>query len=95
MSTKTSHRRHARGRRTVDQFIVDLGLPPDASRHVCRGRCTSQCDECHDIDNCVEATTRYGDLLLCKACRKNHPAIQPWRVDAVSGEFVDATGRVL
>lgn len=93
MSTKTSHRRQARGRRTVDQFVAELNVD---TRRVCRGKCRTQCDECHDIDNCVPATTQYADLLLCKGCRSNHPAVAPWGVDPATGEFVSlTTGAVL
>lgn len=94
MSTKTSHRRAARGKRTVEQFVTGLNLGD--TRRVCRGHCTSQCDGCHDIDNCVEATRQFGDLLLCKSCRSTYPATPPWRVDPESGEYVDAvTGAFL
>ena len=97
MSTKTSHRRLARHQRSLDQFIVQNGLTAALdTRRVCRGRCQSQCDECHDIDNCVEATTRYADLLLCRGCRVNHPAVEPWTVCPETGEFVNAlTGEVV
>lgn len=54
----------------------------------CIGNCQSQCDNCHTLDNCVEATRQFGDLLLCKDCRENYPAMQPWRIDPESGEYV-------
>lgn len=94
MSTKTSHRRAARGRRTLDEFVTTLNIVD--TRRVCRGKCRTQCDECHDIDNCVPATTSYANLLLCKGCRANHPAVSPWDVDPITGEFVSITdGHVL
>lgn len=34
----------------------------------CTGRCTSQCDGCHSAENCVPASVRHGDLLLCAPC---------------------------
>lgn len=34
----------------------------------CTGNCNSQCDNCHDLDNCVEAVSRRGDLILCARC---------------------------
>lgn len=96
MSTKTSHRRQAHGRRTLDQFISELGPTATDTRRVCRGKCQSQCEDCHDIDNCVEASTRFDGLLLCRRCRSNYPAVPTWHVDPESGEFVDTlTGRVL
>lgn len=103
MSTKTSHRRnHSRHQRSVAQFFVDSHLEPvlveqTVAARICRGQCRHQgCEECHDIDNCVVATTRYGDLLLCSDCREHHPVVQPWRVDPESGEYVDTlTGKVL
>lgn len=30
--------------------------------------CPSQCDRCHDLDNCVPATRQRGELLLCTSC---------------------------
>lgn len=36
--------------------------------------CQSQCDDCHDLNNCVEAVTRIGDLLLCTPCRERRMA---------------------
>jgi hypothetical protein len=30
--------------------------------------CTSQCDRCHSLENCVPATARRGELLLCDSC---------------------------
>ena len=96
MSTKTSHRRKSRQHRSVEQFFAESGLNVvRTEQRICRGRCRSQCDECHDIDNCVEGTRRYGDMVLCEGCRSHHPVIPPWQVDPVSGEFVDASGRVL
>ena len=56
--------------------------------------CTSQCDDCHTLDHCIEATRQYGDLLLCDGCRAKYPARQPWRIDPESGEAVDTlTGK--
>lgn len=103
MSTKTSHRRrHGRHQRSVAQFFADSHLDTvlveqTVAARICRGQCAHQgCEECHDIDNCVVATTRYGDLLLCWECRDKHPVLQPWRVDPESGEYVDTlTGKVL
>lgn len=104
MSTKTSHRRRARQHRNLVAFfagdhgaimLVDTSVV--SAERICRGTCNGQgCEECHDIDNCVEGTHRYGDLLLCADCRDKHPATQPWRIDPESGEYVDTvTGRVL
>lgn len=55
----------------------------------CDRTCESQCDGCHDLDNCVPATTQYGDLILCTACRAKYPAWQPWRIDPETGEYID------
>jgi hypothetical protein len=33
--------------------------------------CSSQCDGCHTLANCVPAVTRAGDLLLCAACAES------------------------
>lgn len=30
--------------------------------------CRTQCDSCHDVDNCVPATRQYDEHLLCKDC---------------------------
>lgn len=30
--------------------------------------CKSQCDCCHTLTHCVEATRRLDDLLLCQPC---------------------------
>ena len=30
--------------------------------------CSTQCDRCHTMENCVEATRRFDDLLLCDEC---------------------------
>lgn len=54
----------------------------------CDGTCRSQCDDCHDMDNCVPAQTVYGDLTLCLTCRQKYPLQQPWRIDPESGEPV-------
>ena len=101
MSTKTSHRRaHGRHRRNAARagiVIANLShAPVRVEARICQGRCRSQCDECHDIDNCVEGTERYGDLLLCQQCRGKHPKVQPWRICPETGEYIDAvTGRYL
>lgn len=103
MSTKTSHRRkHSRHQRSIAQFFADSHLEPvlveqEVAARICRGQCRGQgCEECHDIDNCVPATRRYGDLLLCNDCRDHHPVMQPWRIDPETGEYVDMlTGKVL
>lgn len=105
MSTKTSHRRRTKhhrrqAARSLGQFFAEEGLTnlvlvePD---RICRGQCRNQgCEECHDIDNCVEGTVRYGDLLLCQGCRGKYPKVQPWRVCPETGEYIDAvTGRYL
>jgi len=55
----------------------------------CNNQCQSQCDDCHDLDNCVEATRQYGDLILCETCRAKYPAQQPWRIDPETGEHID------
>ncbi len=55
----------------------------------CDGTCESQCDGCHDLDNCVPATRQYGDLILCETCRAKYPAQQPWRIDPETGEYID------
>lgn len=55
----------------------------------CDRQCQSQCDDCHDLDNCVPATRQYGDLLLCGSCRAKYPAHQPWRMDPETGEYID------
>lgn len=55
----------------------------------CDRICESQCDDCHDLDNCVPATTQYGDLILCNECRAKYPAWQPWRIDPETGEYID------
>lgn len=34
----------------------------------CSRRCRTQCDECHTLENCVPATLRLDDLLLCAPC---------------------------
>lgn len=39
----------------------------------CDRLCQSQCDGCHDLDNCVAGDYQYGDLLLCMNCRLNYP----------------------
>lgn len=54
----------------------------------CDRQCQSQCDNCHTLDNCVQATHQYGDLILCKDCRKKYPVAQPWRIDPESGEAI-------
>jgi hypothetical protein len=97
MSTKTSHRRKNRRVRVTVAELINQGGVPVPPKNVCFGQCRSQgCEECHDIDNCVEGTHRYGDLLLCADCRDHHPVRQPWLVDPESGEYVDTTtGRVL
>jgi len=46
--------------------------------------CNTQCDNCHDIDNCVQATRRLGDLLLCEDCYKLENAMDKLRTE----EFV-------
>lgn len=45
--------------------------------------CDSQCDGCHTWENCVEADTIVGDLLLCHACK----AVEVWNYpyDAETG----------
>lgn len=30
--------------------------------------CNSQCDRCHTLENCVPATRRFDDLILCGDC---------------------------
>ena len=55
----------------------------------CDGKCQSQCDGCHDLNNCVPATSQYGDLILCADCRKKYPVRQPWRIDPETGEYID------
>lgn len=55
----------------------------------CNRQCDSQCDGCHTLDNCVEATQQYGDLILCEVCRQKYPAQQPWRLDPETGEYID------
>lgn len=35
----------------------------------CLGECSSQCDACHSLENCVEASRRYGELIVCEPCR--------------------------
>ena len=42
-------------------------LTTPTSTH-CTGRCPSQCDGCHSLENCVPAAVRHGDLLLCPGC---------------------------
>lgn len=98
MSTKTSHRRkNARQRRTEARHAVTHNLVLLAPANICYGQCRNMgCEECHDIDNCVAGTERYGDLLLCSDCRAKHPKMQPWRIDPETGEYVDTkTGRYL
>lgn len=56
----------------------------------CTGACSTQCDDCHDLDHCAEGPWRYGDLLLCNDCRSKYPAQQPWRIDPETGEYIDA-----
>lgn len=55
----------------------------------CNGQCDSQCDNCHDLDNCVPGDCMYGDLLLCKDCRSKYPSHQPWRIDPETGDYID------
>ena len=55
----------------------------------CDRKCQSQCDGCHTLDNCVPATSQYGDLILCADCRKKYPVRQPWRIDPETGEYID------
>lgn len=55
----------------------------------CTGQCSSQCDNCHNLDNCTPGTQRYGDLLLCGECRTKYPARQPWTIDPETGEYID------
>lgn len=55
----------------------------------CDRQCDSQCDGCHDLDNCVPATSQYGDLILCESCRATYPLQQPWRIDPETGEPIN------
>lgn len=55
----------------------------------CTNQCNSQCDGCHDLDNCTPGQWRYGDLLLCENCRNKYPTRQPWRIDPETGEYID------
>lgn len=45
---------------------------------ICDSQCQSQCDDCHDLHNCVPADRIYGDLTLCQDCRRKYPLQQPW-----------------
>ena len=56
---------------------------------LCDRQCESQCDNCHDLDNCVAGPYLYGDLMLCMDCRAKYPSHQPWRLDPESGEAID------
>lgn len=58
----------------------------------CAGTCASQCDDCHDLTNCVGAVVIYGELTLCAECRKKYPAQQPWHIDPETGEHVAHPG---
>jgi len=60
----------------------------------CDRQCDSQCDGCHDLDNCVAGDYRYGDLLLCMACRLNYPSHQPWRIDPETGDYIECPCKV-
>jgi len=55
----------------------------------CDATCKSQCDGCHDLNNCVPATSQYGDLILCDSCRAKYPVQQPWRIDPETGEYIN------
>lgn len=56
----------------------------------CTGTCSTQCDDCHTLENCVEGPWRWGDLLLCSDCRRKYPIEQPWYIDPETGECIDS-----
>ena len=62
--------------------LFDAGIP-------CNRRCKSQCDDCHDLDNCSPGDYLYGDLLLCMDCRLKYPSHQPWGIDPETGDYVE------
>ena len=68
---------------------IGVWMIEGATMSACDRQCNSQCDNCHTLDNCVEATRQYGDLLLCQSCREKYPVRQPWRLDPETGEYID------